>query len=224
MTLDTKALFRDAWNAEIEKRRADSPSYAIEDYVVTGRAPAPYGKRNLQWWQDNGHTLVDNWLAWRRKTRWDIWETPDGHHAIELELNVNLDVVGRVKLVIDRVFVGPTGELLLVDLKSGARMPETPEQLGLYATGIELHYGSAYRPSWGFWWDAAKGEHSSPMDLTKYTPTYFRNAYEEAARGINAGCFMAKPANGCSAWCSVSRYCHAVGGPDAAGVDPLASA
>lgn len=223
MTLDTRALFRDAWDAEIEKRRTDSPSYAIEDYVVTGRAPAPYGKRNLQWWQDNGHTLVDNWLAWRRKTRWDIWETPDGHRAIELELNVNLDVVGLVKMFIDRIFVTPTGEIVVVDIKTG-RTPETAEQLGLYSTGVELTWGPAYRPTWGFFWDAHKGEHGTPQLLDRYTPEFFRNAYTEAAAGINAGCFMAKPANNCKDWCSMARYCHAVGGPDAAGVDPLASA
>lgn len=223
MTLDTRALFEEAWAAEVERRQADSPSYTIEDYVVTGRAPAPYGRRNLEWWADNGHALVGNWLAWRRETRWDIWETPAGQRAIELELNVVLPGDIPVKMFIDRMFVTPVGELVVVDLKTGSRMPEMPEQLGLYATGVEMTWGSLHRPAWGYWWDANKGTHSKPFDLSMYTPRYFSEMYTEAAAGINAGCFLPKPANNCANWCSVARFCAAVGGADAKGVDPLAA-
>ena len=219
MSVDTKALFRESFSAELEKRVKESPSYGVEDYSVTGKARAPYGKRTLAYWEDNGHTLVDNWVEWRKATRWEIWE-PDGEPAIELGIDFILPGDIKVKTFIDRVFVLPTGEPAIVDLKTG-RTPETPEQLGLYATAIESRYG--VRINWGYWWDAHKGTHIGPYDLSRYTPTFFSLLYKEVAAGINAGCFPPRPANNCKDWCSTARYCAAVGGPDAAGVDPLAS-
>ena len=221
--VDTKALFDAAWAEEVENRRKQSPSFNLADYTVTGRASAQYGgKRNADWWADNGPKLVQNWIDWRLKTRWALWETPEGNPGIELELNINLPGDIPVKMFIDRVFVTPVGELAIVDLKTG-RSPETPEQLGLYATGIELTWGQQYRPTWGFWWDANKGEHSQPMDLTMFTPSYFAALYRQAIAGINAQAFLPQPANNCKAWCGVAEYCAAVKGPKAAGVDPLLS-
>lgn len=220
--LDTKALFREAWDEEVKKRREQSPSFDLGDYTVTGRAAAAYGgKKNHEWWHDNGPGLVNNWIEWRKTTRWDIWETPEGNPAVELELNVTLPGDIPVKMFIDRVFVLPSGQSAVVDLKTG-RLPETPEQPGLYATGIELQWGAAYRPQWGFFWDAQKGTHGQPLSLDRYTPGFFAEMYRAAINGINAGAFLPSPANACKNWCGVSRYCHAVGGPEAVGVDPLA--
>ena len=221
--IDTQAMWDEAWDAECAKRKEQSPSFDLADYTVTGRAAAKYGgKRSAEWWHDNGPLLVQNWIDWRKKTRWEIWETPEGNPGIELELNIVLPGDIPVKMFIDRMFVTPVGELAVVDLKSG-RTPETPEQLGLYATGIELTWGAQYRPTWGFWWDANKGEHSTPMDLTMFTPDYFSRLYRGAIDGINAGSFIPQPANACKNWCGVADYCAAVNGPKGKGVDPLLS-
>lgn len=220
--IDTKALFAEAWAEEVANRKAQSPSFDVADYTVTGRAAAKYGgKRNLEWWMDNGPGLVDAWVEWRKRTRWALWETPEGSPGIELQLNINLPGDIPVKMFLDRVFVTSTGEIVVVDIKTG-RTPETPEQLGLYATGIELTWGSACRPAWGYWWDANKGEHSKPMDLSKYTPAFFQQMYLGAISGINAGCFLPSPANNCGNWCGVAEFCHSVGGAKARGVDSLA--
>ena len=210
---DPADLFQRGWAAALEKNKEYSPNYGVEDYVVTGRASAQYGgKRNIDWWMDNGPGLVQGWIDWReRNPDWHIWETPDGVPAIELELSIELpgDIV--VKGFIDRVMVTPAGQLAPVDIKTG-RSPETAEQLGLYATGMELTYGEMYRPMWGYWWDAQKGEHSSPLLLDAYTPQYLADRYSQAINGINAGVFLAKPANNCKAWCGVAAQCPAVGG------------
>lgn len=221
--LDTRALFAEAWEAELAKRGAESPSFRPEDYVATGRAKAPYGKKTLDYWRNEGHTLVDNWVEWRKRTRWNVWEAPDGQSGIELALNFVLPGDILVKAFIDRVFVLPSGELGVVDLKTG-RTPETSEQLGLYATGIEITYGEMYRPRWGYFWDANKGEHVGPFDLSMWTPRLFSAMYSNAIRGINAGSFLPRPANNCKDWCGVARFCSVVGGVEAPGNDPLLSA
>lgn len=217
-TFDVVEAFRAAWDEEIEKRREQSPSFKVEDYTVTGRASAEYGgKRNQAWWLDNGPKMVQRWIDWRQNG-WQIWETPEGNPAIELELNIVLPdphgYTGRgasnipVKMFIDRLMVTPAGVLTVVDIKTG-REPETAEQLGLYAVGIEQTWGKMFRPDWGYFWDANKGAHGSPQPLEMYTADYFAEVYASAARGINAGAFLAKPQNRCFNWCSVAHLCPA---------------
>lgn len=215
---DTTELFAKCWAEEIENRQKQSPSFSPDQYVATGRASAEFGgKRNAAWWAKEGPVMVDRWIAWREKNQWTIWDV-NGVPAIEMSCNFTLPGDIYVVTYIDRIFVTPTGEIVVVDIKSG-RSPETAEQLGLYATAIEAVHG--VRPQWGYFWDAQKGEHSSPHLLDMYTPSYFANLYEDAIAGINAGSFLAKPANNCRSWCGVARACAAVDGPEAHKHDPI---
>jgi RecB family exonuclease len=216
-------LFEEGWAEALADRQERSPSFYKSEYIATGRATAEYGgKRTEQWWLDHGPAMVQAWIDWREREGWAIWETPTGLPAIELELNVVLPGDIPVKMFIDRVMVTKAGQLVVVDLKTGARMPETPDQLGLYAVGIELTFGAAYRPAWGYFWHPEKA-HGQPLGLDRYTAHYFSNLYNEAIKGINAGSFPPKPANACANWCGVSRFCAATGGSQAEGVDPLLS-
>lgn len=210
---DPQALFLEGWEKAVEKNKEYSPNFPVEDYILTGKAAVKYGgKRNFEWWMDNGPLMVQRWIDWRRDNPdWHIWEDPDGVPAIELKLSYTLPNGIVVLGYIDRVMVTPAGQLAPVDIKTG-RSPETAEQLGGYRVGMLLTFGEMFAPDWGYWWDAAKGQHSSPLDLTMYTPDYIGERYAEAISGINAGCFLAKPANNCKAWCGVSRFCSAVGG------------
>lgn len=99
----------------------------------------------------------------------------------------------------------------MVPTHNTGRAPEVPEQLGLYACGIGDQWGEMFRPDWGYWWSPDKG-HSSPMLLDRYTPEYFVDIAEQTSRGIEAGVFLAKPANNCKSWCGVAKHCPAVGG------------
>jgi hypothetical protein len=208
-----KDLFLEGWRQALEKNKEYSPSYTVDQYTLTGRASAAYGgKRNIDWWMDNGPVMVQSWIDWRLQHQdWHIWEDPDGVPGIELEFLVTLPNGIAVKGFIDRAMVTPAGQLAPLDIKTG-RTPETAEQLGLYATFLELTHGQMFRPDWGYWWDAQKGSHSTPMALSDYTVEYFEERYSSAIAGMNAGCFLAKPANNCRNWCGVAQFCPAVGG------------
>lgn len=220
--VDTAALFAHCWDEQVEENTKRSPSYGPDDYVLTGRASAAYGgKRNIAWWHDNGPGMIDAWQAWKREHGWTLWESEPWTPAVEFALDFTLPGDIAVKGYIDRIFVTPVGELAVVDIKTG-RDPDTAEQLGLYATGLEL---LGYpRPKWGYYWMAQKGTHSQPYDLDRFTPEYFAALFTGAIAGINAGSFSPKVANNCPAWCGVSRYCYLAGGTEAVGVDPLAPA
>lgn len=212
--------FREAWAAEVKDRQERSPSFRVEDYTATGRASAKYGgKRNQDWWLDNGPQMVQDWIDWRQQTGWTI---PDigGRPAVEVELNFTLPGLEMmVKAFIDRVFVTPAGVPVILDLKTG-RTPETPEQLGLYRVGLGIVHGLWV--DYGYWWQPGPKAHGQPLDLTMYTPEFFASLFNQTINGVNAGYFAPNPANNCKAWCGVARYCAATGGPEAAGVDSLA--
>ena len=216
---DLTTRFAEAWEQEIAKREAESPSFTRDQFVATGRASAAHGgKRTESYWLEEGPKMVQRWLDWREANPWQVWTLPDtGEAAIELDAAFTLPGDIYVKAYIDRVFVTPAGELVILDIKTG-REPETAEQLGLYACAIEARWG--VRPTWGFFWDGQKGTHSAPMLLDQYTPEYLANVFMDAVRGINAGSFIARPANNCKAWCGVARFCAAVGGSEAEAHDP----
>lgn len=219
---DPKALFDQAWSEQVKKRKAESPSVPMEQWTATGRASAKYpNKEDASWWADNGPEMVEKFIAWRKATRWTIWEAPDGQSGVELELKVPLPQSGIPLLMfLDRVYVTPVGELAIVDLKSG-RTPDTEEQLGFYATGLELAFGPEARPTWGFWYDARKGALSQPMSLDFWTPAVVEARCIEIVKAMQAGSFPAKPANNCRNWCGTRRYCAVVGGDLAHKHDPL---
>lgn len=208
---DAKTAFVMAWDEEVKNRREQSPNYEVADYVKTGRASAAYGgKRNLDWWMDNGPAMVQSWIDWRESSGWHLWELPDGRAAVEVELLITLPGGYPVKMFIDRVMVTPAGQIVVLDIKTG-RIPETAEQLGLYAFGLAQEYGEQYKPTWGYFWHPDKG-HGSPQSIEMYTGEYLAEQARMAVAGINAGCFMAKPQNNCANWCGVAKFCTAVGG------------
>src|SRR5690606_23158311 len=103
---------------------------------------------NGAWWLDHGPGFVKSYVAWREKTGWDIWTAETGEFGVELELNFMLSEDGpQVKGFIDRVFQLPSGDLVLLDIKTSARKPDEPIQLGVYACGMQAVYG--VRPEYG---------------------------------------------------------------------------
>lgn len=212
--------FREAWDAEVEHRRRLSPSFDPSQYTATGRAPAKYGgKRTEQWWLDEGPGMVQSWIDWREETQWALPEI-NGEPAVEVDLLFELPGVDLpIKAYIDRVFVLPTGELAIVDLKTG-RTPETAEQLGLYRVGLGIVHG--LWPSWGYFWSPGKG-HGQPINLEAWTPQRFSVMFNNSINAINAGSFNPNPANACKNWCGVARFCAVVGGEEAKDVDILAN-
>lgn len=206
---DVEQEFRSAWEQEVEKRREQSPSYTVDDYVKTGRASAQYGgKRNVDWWMDNGPGMVQKWIDWRESSGWALWHTPDGEYpAVEVQITVPLTNGTPFLMYLDRVMVTPAGQIVVVDIKTG-RVPETGEQLGLYAYGMSLTYGEMFRPDWGYYWTPDKGQ-GPPVNLDMYTPEHFVDLTEATIRGIEAGVFIAKPQNNCFNWCGVAHACPA---------------
>lgn len=205
--LDFNATFDRLVAAQVERC-----GYQTTEWNVTGRASkANPNKEDEAWWRENGPGFVQAWLTWRDRTGWNIWLTPEGVPAIEVGLNPVFGDV-PVKQFIDRIFVTPDGELVVLDLKTGSRTPE-PDQLGDYGAGIEQMLG--VRPSWGTYWMARQGGTTPSVDLSVYTQGRVGYEYANARRGMLDGVFVAHRSPLCGS-CGVRKFCYAVNGEDSA--------
>lgn len=207
-------------HAEIDKNAERSPSFSQDEWRASGRATKEWpNKQDQAWWLANGPQMVEAWQMWRETMGWELWEVA-GRPAIELECNFLLPNEVFVKAYIDRVFVLPDGSLCVVDIKTGANLPETPAQLGVYATAIESLHG--VRPTWGCFWDARKGEHTQIVPLETWNKDVLASMFEQFLRGVKSNVFLPHPNKGCGNWCSVAHACFIVGGSQAGKYDPLA--
>ena len=162
--MEINKLWDDAWTEEVNNiKQVHGEDFQLETLRQSVRTTKanPDGE-NAKWWYENGLKFVESWVQWREGSGWKIWTTPQGKPAIELKLEI---VVGGVYMLgaVDRVFVTPDGELVILDLKTGMRTPQSDLQLSIYASMMERAIG--VRPSYGAYWMARQGTTTPPISL-----------------------------------------------------------
>ena len=170
---------------------------------VAGRATkANPNKEDATWWNEQGPLWVEQYIQWRKANKnWKLWKTPQGAKAIELELNPIIADV-PVKMVIDRVFE-VDGELVIVDLKTSSRRPNSDLQLGFYKVGLEKMLGVTVNQ--GNYWmsrDAGTGE---MIDLSRYTLDMLEYLVSGFDKARQAGIFLPNLSS-CS-YCGLTEHC-----------------
>lgn len=224
MTFDSNAVFQREFDKAIAADVAKS-GFPVEQWFRNGRTlPA----NAVAEWRTRGPQLVDRFITWYEQSDYEVWVSPDGVPAIELELNPRFGDID-VHMYIDLVLVNRLG-LCVVDLKSGSTMPYDLSQLGFYASGIELEY--KIRPLYGSHYmargrgpkgasDDEKTYFQEPRPLTayRYSVPYYTNQLAMMDRGVSQGVFVADVGQHCDR-CSVAHACIAVGGDNAAKYDP----
>lgn len=173
-------------------------------------------KKDYDWWLEFGPVMIDMWAEWRDESDWEIATMPDGSPGIEVDLSV--DVAGRpFKGFIDRVFLTPNGQVVIVDLKTGA-LPPGQSQLTTYGVGLWRQHG--LRAEWGAYWSGTSGQLSRMKDLTVLPDGFIDHQYEMAWRGIEAGVYLPNVTSMCVT-CGVRRACRAFSGAMADRVEPF---
>lgn len=204
-----QALFTSAFETQIAEMQAES-DVPIERWSKAGKGTKAYPNgEDLAWWREQGPDMIDRWIAWRESSPWSIWVLPDGNPCIEAEIRTPINDDVDIKMFIDRVFVNSAGELIVLDLKTGKRTPESDLQLGVYAHGIQAQYG--VRPKWGCYWMARKGEITDLVSLDRYTPGMINAWMNRYLTAVDAGLFIPNLSNMCRA-CGLRDYCAAYGG------------
>lgn len=224
MTLDLQAAYDEALGEAITSE-IDRNGVQPHEWYVSGRASKAWpNKEDEAWWRHNGPEMLEHYVAWRREHQMRIWETPQGVPAIELDLTTeafNKFSGGRVPLpglraIIDRIFVTDNGEVVIVDLKSGKRLPI--RQLGFYKVAVEAIFD--IRVSLGAFWDARKGHMTDLIDLSYFTAPVVGKLIEDYVRSVGLGINTPIPSNMCSS-CTVRDFCAEYGGKRADEIAPF---
>jgi len=201
------AAFRKAFDEQINEdaeRSGVDPSL----WYCSGRASKQWpDKEDMKWWDHHGPQFCLSWKSWRMSSVWDVWIDSTGVPAIEYAFEV---VIGgqKVKGFIDRIMVH-NGQLIVLDLKTNSREPDSTLQLGTYRAAVNAQEGED--PQVGAYWMARTGGTTMPKMLTEWTVARLDYVYAEADHRRKNNRLLAQPSNMCSA-CGVKDFCYAVGG------------
>lgn len=205
------ALFSQAFEGELLDlidEGLDPSDFRAAGKRATKANPTPTGE-DAAWWRAEGPGMVQAWIDWRSESQWRIWTTPDGQPAIELDITTEIANM-PLKMKIDRVMVIPKAETAcLVDLKAGARTPESDLQLGVYRLGLWRQY--QVQVDFGAYWMARKGTLSEIVNLSRFDERMLNTWFDSLKRAIEAEVFIPHLTNMCRA-CSHNRFCAAYGG------------
>lgn len=209
-----------AFDDAVEKYRGEARQ--VEPDETKWRAAAK-GKETLSWWINFGRQLLDKYIAFRTTSPYDLYRLPDGSPAIEVAVP---HIVGGVyvKGFVDRVMVDTrTGEVIIVDLKSGARMPSNDKQLGGYKVGLEANFAPQTGPVFndGAFYNARKGQLTGHIPLFTYDADSVGQWYSGIRREIEAGHFPPRLNTFCKS-CPARLYCPAFSGAAAQALPPAA--
>ncbi|GIG61151.1 hypothetical protein Lfu02_55230 [Longispora fulva] len=171
-----------------------APKQRTEDDIVSR---LERGQTQLRAYHD--HALSSDWRILRDD------RLPRGvglEVAFELEFN---EVILRG--FIDQVRVQANGEITADDLKTGAKKPESPVQLAVYAAALREIYGlNVHRGSYYMAKDGKAGKLLNVSHPIEQLEAWFTMLN----RGILAGVFLPKPGSHCTMcgmkpWCSYQK-------------------
>lgn len=189
-------LWQTAWDA-------NAKDVDISTARVAGKASKEKPNReDSVWWNQQGPQWVSDYINWRQAhPEWKIWITPQGVKAIELEVNPIVNGV-PIKMFIDRVF-DVNGTLVIADLKTSSRTPESDLQLGFYKVGIEEMLGVTINH--GVYWMARKSSMTEMIDISRYNLDmieYMNSGFDKARK---LGIFLPNLSS-CNI-CGVKKHC-----------------
>jgi PD-(D/E)XK nuclease superfamily len=197
--------FNEAWHRNYKD--ADNGM----EWRAGGRATkANPNKEDSLWWLSEGPRMVDLWTQFRQDSGFTMYQLPDGTEAIETELNQEVGGV-PLKAFLDRLMVAPTGELIVVDIKTSSQEPKSLTQLGIYSILVEKTFG--VRPSLGSYFMARTGELTTPQSLDRYTEARLGSWAKGFELAMENKIFIPSVGFMCGT-CSVNAACYAVGGKD----------
>lgn len=174
----------------------------------------------IEVWNTNGPAFVRSYIDWRQRSPYEIWTTPDGSPAIELDVSGQLPGCPiPVHGYVDRIFHDPVlDKLIIVDLKTGKRPPATVAQFATYAALVRVKYG--VQADIGVAFMNRKGTLATPWDLGGVTPESVGQVFGETWDKIQAGEFPADGFPKACYPCDMVASCAAANGPLAHLYDP----
>lgn len=214
--VDPQGLWAASLDVEVKNAMA-----AVSDTVYADMSTwhvANGGREGYDWWRVEGEAMLLRYLlhhneAWREdRCLLEI----SGELVIEYPYSMTvrgLDGASGITTegFIDAAWVDMTsGQITIVDYKSGRSAPTGTFQLGEYAHALVMAQpliAASTAPLLGSYWLARKGEYSTPIDVLSAHPLVeLQYRYDAAWRGTQARIFTPSQSNLCAS-CSVRDYC-----------------
>ena len=212
-------LWDESFLDAIAETEAKSESNPV-DWRVSGRATKQWpNKENKAWWDVNGREMFYNFINAWTASGFEIWTSPEGVPGIEIGFN-NFFGKTYIKAYADAIATRGD-EFAVIDFKTGVYTPDSAMQLGIYASLIELQFGT--RPNVGYFYSARKGEFIKANGIERWTIPVLTNMFEKFEFAIEHEIFLPNVGMSCSS-CGVRDYCYAVGGQLSEIYDKLAEA
>jgi putative RecB family exonuclease len=202
-------VFRETFASELRKVLAIEPDES--KLCVAGRKNGGRGQ-DVAWWDKNGPAMVKKYHDWWivNRDRYGVATLPGSVPAVEAG-GLTEQGPAPVKFYFDLIIVDLlTSAVILVDLKTGSRMPGGL-QLGAYGTWIPRMFGG--RPHYGTYYNARKGELEPwpPFVLDTWPPDRVDAWVADSSAKIRAGRFIANPGWQCK-MCGVRKACSFAAG------------
>lgn len=194
------------FNSELSRARTEAGN---RKWRSSGRpTKANPGGEDGDWWRDTGPNFILAWATWREQNpNLDVWTTPQGKPAVELEFNITVPGDVRVKGFADRVMVDKdTAELLIVDNKTGKNPPPSALQLAFYRLGMEETFNES--PKYGAYWMARAGAFPTVHDLSVYSTEMVSRWLRNVRKAIDLNLYTPNRTRNCE-WCGLKESCYA---------------
>lgn len=210
--------FAEAFDDEIEARLAES-DIPLSQWRTSGKPSKGYpNKEDELWWRHNGQSFVDKWRRFLQNSPYQIATLPNsGGPAIEVETTGTIGDA-PFKGFIDRVLEDPSGNLYVVDLKTGTRQPK-PSQLLTYRIILNQLYEGEFTPKYGFYYMTRTGM-TEVINLEALDDGSTEYEYAKIWRAVQEGIFIPNRISGWCHTCDVAKYCYAVQGEKSQSVLP----
>ena len=187
------AIWNEAWFKTIEEDEAINGDMNTWNFK---------GREDVSWWYGEGRWMFERWATFRN-AGWSVYKDfIEKKYEIPTEDSV-------VKMAIDRVMVDFDGNLVLLDIKTGASKQRHPLQLAVYAWALRKDGIDVDKA--GFW-DGRSGTIST-WNLEHLNTERVEEIFNTFDKARKADIFLPNLSN-CGR-CGVISYCKYLNGQNA---------
>lgn len=198
-------------DSEVAKAVEKEPNMAAWQKTYYDRAKTPEEMYYDTF--DKAQEFHERWVRWRDNDRYEIIgvevpiETSFWFVDRDTSEEVEITLIGYVDRTVENQ---ETGDLGIVDLKTGKSTPPTDMQLGWYKVGLEAQGGPPY--SWGAYWKADTGDLTPRVGLSRWDNVLVTDYGRGLTLGVWGNVFLPNLSTNC-ARCPFQRSCYAYSGP-----------
>lgn len=151
---------------------------------------------------------IQGYIDHARASEWRVLQIGTDTYATEYPFEIELAGV-PVRGYIDQIIEhGPTGRLMVRDIKTGSKLPASVLQLVVYDFAVEDEFD--IRPGWGDFYMAKNHSPTNPYNLTFFTRDMVSDMFARMDEGVRRGVFLPNPGDACRT-CGVKEFCREVG-------------